>query len=206
MYVTVKNVAAVAVAIVDALPLITWVAVVLKPVVPLFTKSNPPKLVALAPFVLTVIIIRAVNGTAVPDTAAAANVKDCITPSDVVPAVPYRTLTIPTPAAVEVQVPCSITSKEVPAINLLAGIEASEENILVSVFAMADVADVNAPAPSSLETVAFVAGNVIVVASVPASVKLLLAVNVLPAAIVSTPVPVVKVLPLTVVATNAPIV
>lgn len=54
--------------------------------------------------------------------------------------------------------------------------------------------------------VAVVEGNVIVVESVPAKVIELLTVRVLPAAMVNTPVPVVKVFPFTVVATRAPMV
>ena len=53
-------------------------------------------------------------------------------------------------------------------------------------------------------TLSVVPGNVIVVESVPASVKELLAVRVFPAARVSVPVPVVIVLPLTVVGVIAP--
>lgn len=61
-----------------------------------------------------------------------------------------------------------------------------------------------APQNSAAGTPAVVAGRVVVVPSVPAKVRVLLAVNVFAAAIVNTPVPAVNVFPLTVVATKAP--
>lgn len=109
------------------------------PVVPEFANERKPCPVADVPTVRTINSKTALNGTFVPDVAAADVTADAISPSAVVPAVPNLSANVLVFAPVEVQVPSKVTLITVPATSLFTG-NAAVLITTVSVVLMPEVA------------------------------------------------------------------